>query len=385
MKKKGGPATVNDTQTLSKRRLPPAPSLFLALALTFFMTFCAFPEVTLYRYMVILVFVLLLFIAVRSRLVTILSILPCALAFLNAELSPAFVLLLCAIAIIGYGGFAITSIHPALVAAAPVASCLLAFAITGDPVRALDTLVFVPMALVAALALRLKFSRTGAIAAVTATLLTVTAGLLFLLLPEGVSLSAESISEFVARVREIMSEALLELSSLDDRFAPFGENAEEISETLVNTTLRLLPSLVIVSAEILAYLACLIAITMRTSQFPEEKLPAECRVFRMSALSAILFLISFALSLFPLGKNDTIGILLITALNLFVILLPGLAVCGAIRLLVAFRQKHMLPPILLILLCLWFASVLPTILAFLDAFTILRTEKFLNKNRENKH
>ncbi len=377
---------MNEMPKSGKLRLPFAPSLFLTVALAFFMAFCAFPEVTLYRYTVVLVFVLLLFIAVRSRPVTVLTAIPCLLAFFSAELSPDLTFLLCAIAVIGYGGFAIVSMHPMLVIAAPVASFLLALGITGDLMRAFSTLILVPFALVVALALRLKLSRTASIAALSATLLVgFGVALLFVLLPRGGSLSVEAIRDLVLSLRDTLC---AELAAVADYAAASGLLAKTLTEQdllpLVNSALRLLPATLIVAVEILSYLGCLIAITLRASQFPNAELPAECRIFRMSAPSAVLFLVSFALSLLPLGKNDTVGVLLISALNLFVILLPGLALCGAIRILIAFRERRAFPPLLLILLCLWFASAIPTILAFLGAFTILRTEKTLRKNRENK-
>ena len=374
---------MSETSTIQKHRLPLAPSLFLALALTFFMAFCAFSEVILARYMVVLVFVLLLFIAVRSRLVTVLSVIPCALAFLTAESSPAFALLLCVIAVIGYGGFAIASIHPILVLSLPVASCLLGFAITGDLVRALSTLILLPFALVAALTLRLKLSRTASIAVVSTALV---AALLILLgasvLLHGGSLSPEGLSELISSVKNTMT---AELSALSETVAASGLWAEALSEQdllpLINSSLRLLPATLIVAIEILAYLGCLITVTLRTSQFPEEKLPAECRIFRMSVISAILFLLCAVLSLLPLGKNDTVGILLISALNLFLILTPGLALCGAVRIWISFRRRRSFPPFLLILFCFWFFSAIPMLLAFVGAFAILRSEKLPKRPR----
>ena len=107
---KGDETAMNDTQKSATPRLPLAPSLFLTLSLAFFLAYPAFTEVTLYRYAVVLAFVLLLFIAVRSRLVYALMALPCLLAFFSAELSPALTLLLCIIAVIGFGGFTFASV-----------------------------------------------------------------------------------------------------------------------------------------------------------------------------------------------------------------------------------------------------------------------------------
>ncbi|MBO4979282.1 MAG: hypothetical protein J6D16_02620 [Clostridia bacterium] len=364
------------------RRLPLAPSLILSAALAFFMVFCAIPEVIFCRYMVVLVFVLLLFVAVRSRLVTALSILPCMMAFLAAESSPSFALLLCAVAVIGYGGFAITAVHPILVIATPVAAYLLGFAITANPMRALFSLTLVPFAVVAAVSLRLRLSRTASVAAVSTALVIGFLALVVLsVIVGGGSLSADTLRAFVLYAKELLTQSLTPLTEVTELSAIFGVTAETVSAT-VNSILRLSPTMLIVPIEILSYLACLIAITLRGSQFPDEELPARCRLFRMSAPSAVLFLVSFALSLLPAGRSDAFGIFLVSALNLALILMPGLALCGAIQIFVSFRKKRSLPPLLLIILCLWFSSLLPMILACVGAFGILRTEKAWQKNQQ---
>ena len=373
---------MDEMQKRETLRLPLAPSLLLTLALVFFMAFCAFPEVVLCRYMVVLVFVLLLFLAVRSRLVTALSIIPCVMAFLTADSSPSLVLLLCAVAIIGYGGFAIAAVHPILVAATPVAAYVLGYVITGDPMHALSTLTLAPFAIVAAVSLRLRLSRTASVAAVAAALLVGFCALIaFTVISGGGSLSADAIHAFVLSVKELLIREVTSLAETAEFSAVLsGVTAEAVTAT-VNSVFRLLPAMLIVPIEILSYLACLIAITLRGSQFPEETLPVRCRLFRMSAPSAILFLASLALSLLPAGKSDAFGILLVSALNLTVILVPGLALCGAIRIFTSFRQKRVLSPRLLIIFCLWFSSLLPTILACVGAVSILRTEKIWQEDQ----
>jgi hypothetical protein len=113
---------MNEKNTSARLRLPMGESLLLALSLIFLLSFFAFTEVVLCRYMVVTVFVLLLFIAVRSRLVTVLSILPCLLAFAGAESSPLMPILLCTVAVIGFGGFAVHTVRLPIVISIPVLS-----------------------------------------------------------------------------------------------------------------------------------------------------------------------------------------------------------------------------------------------------------------------
>jgi hypothetical protein len=65
-----------------------------------------------------------------------------------------------------------------------------------------------------------------------------------------------------------------------------------------------------------------------------------------------------------------------------VILLPGLALCGVISTFLSFRKRRTFPPILLILLGIWFFSILPTLFAFVGAFNVLRTERLLRKTKK---
>ncbi len=376
---------MQNIRTDARPRLPLGASLLLTLSLMFFMSFSVCTEVKLCRYMVVLVFALLLFIAVRSRLVIALAALPCLLAFLGAETSASMPLLLCIVAIVGFGGFALHAVHPLVLSAAPICAYLLAFALTGNFMESLSVLSFVPLAVIAALTLHFKLSRTASVAVVSASLLVYAALALLVALPEGISLSAEAFSEFIVSFRELLTDEIMNMAEAEELSAVFGTVTKDAVSTLINAFLRLLPAILIVTAEIIAYLSCLIAVSLRVSQFPEHPLPIKCAAFRMSAVSAALFLISFVLSLFPEGRSDAIGILLVTAMNLFVILLPGLAVCGALHLLASFRQKRFLSPILLIVLLLWFSSFVLIILAFIGAFTVLRTEKTAKHNQKGQN
>ncbi len=374
---------MNDIRQKNHPRLSTGMSLLLALSLMFFMSFSAFTEVKLYRYMVVLVFVLLLFIAVRSKLVTILAALPCLLAFLGAEASPDLPLLLCAVAVIGFGGIAIETVHPLILSAAPVLSYLLAFGLTGDPIRALSILAFVPVAAVLALALHFRFSRTASIAAVSVAIFVCAALALMFISPYKENLlSSEFIDNFIATHRELLTTELMSMADSAEFSSVLGNVTQDDIASLTNTFLRLLPAILVVAVETVAYFACLIAVSLRSSQLPEHPLPPKCLAFRMSAVSAVLFLVSFVLLLLPTGNSDAIGIVLVTAMNLVLILMPGLAVCGVLRILASFYQKRAFSPILLIILLIWFSYLLPAILAFVGAFAILRTEKAARKDRE---
>lgn len=371
---------MNDTVTAARPRLPLGASLILSLSLAFFLCFFAFAEVPFYRYMVVLVFVLLLFVAVRSRLVIVLAALPCLLALANAESSPLFPLLLCVIAIAGLGGFALNAVHPLLLVASPILSYLLAFLVTRDPMGALWVLWPIPVALAAGLALRQRLSRTATVAAIATVLLLllgVTAAIS--LYTNGITLSSTLLSEIIAEIKSTATALLLEQGAALE----LTLNESEIA-LLVSSSLRLIPAVILVIAEILSYLTGLIMVSCYAAHFPMHPLPEKCKTFRMSETSAILFLLTFLLSLFPVGRSDVMGILLISALNLFVILQPGLAVCGILRLLSSFRQRRSLPIIFLFIIVIWFSSVLPTALAFIGAVSILRTARIERREQKNQ-
>jgi hypothetical protein len=372
---------MNEKNTSARLRLPMGESLLLALSLIFFLSFFAFTEVVLCRYMVVAVFVLLLFIAVRSRLVTVLSILPCLLAFAGAESSPLMSILLCTVAVIGFGGFAVHTVRLPIVISIPVLSFLLVWAVTNDPMQALWILILVPVAVTSALAMRYKLTRTGAVAAVAVVLCVITVIFLYAaLIPSGTVLTKELIGQTIAEFRDAVAEQFSKVPESMALAESMGGISEEDIRNVLNSALRLLPAVFIIMLELVAYLGCLIAVTLRSKQFPEHPLPEKCLSFRMSAVSAVLFLICFVLSLLPMGSSDATGIALITALNLFVILQPGLAVCGILSLLASFKRNRGCFPIFILVLSVWFISVIPTILALIGAVAVLRTEKQVNRH-----
>jgi len=366
---------MENIRTQGRTRLPIGTSLLLTLALAFFMLFSVCTEVVLYRYMTVLVFVLLLLIAVRSRLVLLLAALPCLLALMGAGTSAALPLLLCLIAVVGFGGFAIGAVNPLILSAAPVLSYLLALLLTKNAVESLSVLMFVPLAAVAALALRLKLSRTASIVAVATSLFVYIVIALVLSLPEGLSLSREAFSEFIVSFRELLTDEIMSMAEMEELAATVGTIDRGAVSSLINASLRLLPAAAIVTLEIIAYLACLICISLRSEQLPDKPLPEKCLVFRMSSVSAVLFIISFLVALLPESRSDTIGVLLLSATNLFVVLQPGLAVCGVLRTVAQLRQRRFLSPIFLIVLLIWFSSFIPVVLAFVGAFAVIRAER----------
>ncbi|MBE6662461.1 MAG: hypothetical protein E7606_04175 [Ruminococcaceae bacterium] len=411
---------MNDIRENARPRLPLGASLLLTFCLVFFMSFSVSTEVVLCRYMVVLVFAILLLVAVRSKLVTWLLALPCLLAFLGAGVSADLPLIICAIAVMAFGGFAIRAMHPMLVALAPALAYLLAFALTGDAIRSLSVLTFVPLAIVVAIALRLKLSRTASIALFSVSIVVYAAIALLLVLPEGFTISAEGITNFISQFREFFVKEFTALAATEEYAAMLGSIATRDTATLVNfvfrllsaivivvlemlghfmgliagsiTTeeaaalvnlvFRLLPAIVIVVVNTIAYLVGLIAVSLHSTQFPEHPLPKSCLAFRMSGVSALLFLVSFLATYLLVGKSDIVGILSLSALNLFVILTPGLALCGVLRVFMLIRQKRFLSPILLIVLLIWFASSLLTVLSFIGAFTILRAERLEKRTKK---
>ncbi|MBO5306139.1 MAG: DUF2232 domain-containing protein, partial [Clostridia bacterium] len=321
---------------------------------------------------------------VRSRLVIALAAIPCLLAFFSADISPILPLLISAVAIIGLGGFAIAEAHPLILSAAPICAYVLALVLTGDAVSSLSVLIFLPIAVVVALTLSFELSRTSSIIATSVSVLVYATVALLLVLPEGVSFSYEAFSDYIVTLRTALTEGFMTLFETEELSFMAGQINEETISSMIYLTLRLFPAAVIVGIEILAYFSCLIAVSARSSQFPEQPLPQTAVAFRMSSASATLFLICFVLSLFPTGRSDTVGILLLTALNLFVILLPGLALCGALRILEFFRQRSSFSLIVIIILLLWFSTSIPMILAFVGAFSTIRKERLAKRSSEDQ-
>ncbi len=208
----------------------------------------------------------------------------------------------------------------------PIAAYLAAYFLRGDPVNALLTLLPLPVALVAMLAVRRCAPFTGAVAAITAT---IAAGLL---LAGGVTLALMDLLDitllpaFIEALGDAMVEMLEEAETL---YAQTGLTID-ISETAIRNILaeltNLSPAIFTVIAMVTAYFTWRTLAVLLVSFGALPRLPRLLVAPTMSVTAAILFLISYFVMMIANAKTATPAGAV--AQNLALILEPGLALVG---------------------------------------------------------
>lgn len=213
-----------------------------------------------------------------------------------------------------------------LFALLPIAAYLIAFAVKGDPINALLTLIPLPVAIVAALVLlyakpfvEAHLWLTGVIAAALLVALVITMAMLGILYPG-----------FLTDLIEVLTKELTAM--IGEASAAYAEAgiAFSISETdLKNTiamTVNLSPAIFLVLSMITAYFTNLVMHRMLIGFGVLPRLPQRLTVPIVSVFAAVLFIFAYLVSLFgSTGEATVVGVV---ASNISLILEPCLAYLG---------------------------------------------------------
>lgn len=213
-----------------------------------------------------------------------------------------------------------------LFALLPIAAYLIAFAVKGDPINALLTLIPLPVAIVAALVLiyakpfvEAHLWLMGVIAAALLVALVITMAMLGILYPG-----------FLTDLIEVLTKELTAM--IGEASAAYAEAgiAFSISETdLKNTiamTVNLSPAIFLVLSMITAYFTNLVMHRMLIGFGVLPRLPQRLTVPIVSVFAAVLFIFAYLVSLFgSTGEATVVGVV---ASNISLILEPCLAYLG---------------------------------------------------------
>lgn len=213
-----------------------------------------------------------------------------------------------------------------LFALLPIAAYLIAFAVKGDPINALLTLIPLPVAIVAALVLlyakpfvEAHLWLTGVIAATLLVALVITMAMLGILYPG-----------FLTDLIEVLTKELTAM--IGEASAAYAEAgiAFSISETdLKNTiamTVNLSPAIFLVLSMITAYFTNLVMHRMLIGFGVLPRLPQRLTVPIVSVFAAVLFIFAYLVSLF--GNTGEATVVGVAASNISLILEPCLAYLG---------------------------------------------------------
>ena len=271
-------------------------------------------------------------------------------AYVSSSMIPAAVLI-ALIAAIALGALALSIITQKQATWVPLVP-ILAYAITlvfcRDALAALACLLPLPAAWALSFATRRSAeredgpTRVGAICIAALALTATVAALLALTLHRALgSLSPDTLTKALDAVREqaiswITSVELPADTSEELRALFTRENVE----WMINATINLLPGYVIAAVNVLVAIAQLLLQASLVSFGCGESLSDRVRVFRMSAVSCAVFAIAYLGAL--IGNGGEVSTLWGTvAQNVYVILLPGLAFAGLLRLLTGITRRGM--------------------------------------------
>lgn len=253
---------------------------------------------------------------------------------------------------IGEGSFLLAVLprkQLALFPVIPILAYAAALVLTRDPFAAAAALVPFPPMIALALGTRSSAerengpTRVGVICATSLalglSLLAVTALLLYhtlgTLSPDALAVELENLRE--ALIVDITSAEIPE--GLDPELVAELEQllTRSGAENMVNSVFNLLPAIFVVVANVLAAVAQMaLHATLRTFRM-ESSLTPRVRAFHMSLISCLVFFAAYLVAFFENANSSTLTGTV--AQNIYIILMPGLALAGMIRVTTALTRK----------------------------------------------
>lgn len=355
----------------TEKAYPTLVAIACTVALFLFATNCVFSNVTALSYITLCAFFAFAVITTRSKPVMIALAIPAALGLLWIPIT-SLSLFFAGIGIIAIVATTIRNKQYGLLLALPVAYGV-CIAVSGDPLPSLGAFFFLPPALVMGILLQKKAKRGTLVAATAGSLLLIPAvTLIAFAYNETGTVSLSFFTDYIGAFRDALIPEMVAL------FEEVGlANTEEALLAGFNAVVRLLPALCIILCEILAYLASMLAIQLADTD-KEHPLPLHTRFLRMETTSAVVFLAALLFYFLLQGMDGNAGVLWISALNLVLILAPGLALQELMLFVERFRARR--AGILLPLLLFFFTGMLfPLLLALLGAFHLIRESRIRRK------
>lgn len=228
----------------------------------------------------------------------------------------------------------------------PLIAYILTVAVTRDPAGAAACLLPFPAMLALAFGTRRSAAseegptRTGVICLTSLALgLSIAAVVALFLYRYLGSLSLTSLLDTLERARAfsvnlITSMELPETATEEMREMISPENAEN----MVNSVINLFPGIAVAAVLILSASVQLIQHASLKTFGYEESVCDHVRVFRMSLMSCLVFFVAYLVAIFSGdGVNSTLAGTV--AQNIYIVLLPGLALAGLMRIMASLTRK----------------------------------------------
>ncbi|MBE6585603.1 MAG: hypothetical protein E7645_03650 [Ruminococcaceae bacterium] len=263
----------------------------------------------------------------------------------------------------------------------PAFSFGIAWLLFGEAHLALLTLLPFPAALTLALGTRSSaqsttgLTRVGVICATSLALsLTLTALALWLTYLSLGSLELSVLSQKIAEFRESLTQILTNISiTYGDKVLKPLEGKEAEVANIVNGMINTMPGTLVALINILVAISQMITLSGLHVYGFGKSVTGRVRDFRISAVSAFVFLASWIVALVAVGENGASTIAGTVAENIITILTPGLALAGILRLVRYMAKRGIRPGCFIILLAplLGLVAYLPGILALSEALILV--------------
>lgn len=231
----------------------------------------------------------------------------------------------------------------------PILAYAASLALTRDPVVAAAALVPFPAMLALALGTRSSaakedgLTRVGVICLTSLALgVTLLAAIALLVFTQLGTLSLDALAAEIEALREALIHDITSAEIPEEMDPEMVAELEKLltysgAQNMVNSVFNLLPALFVVAVNLIAATAQMIQhATLRIFGF-EESLTDRVRAFRMSLISCIVFIVAYFIFFAESEEASTLAGTV--AQNVYMILMPGLALAGMIRITGALTRK----------------------------------------------
>lgn len=200
------------------------------------------------------------------------------------------------------------------------------------------------------------------------------------------SLEIAVLSEKLEALREAMKEYMrnYSVSYGDTVILTFTDKEEEIVNA-VNSAINTLPGMLVVAINVLSAIAQMVSLSGLHAYGFGDSVTGRVREFRISPVSAAVFLLSWIVALTAVGENNASTMAGTVAENFFIILVPGLALAGLFRVMrgLVMRGARMGCGSVLILMIPCLVLYVPAAAALYEALSLL-LGPWLAKRKKNK-
>lgn len=266
----------------------------------------------------------------RSRLLSLIVGIPAALSFLSTSSFIPVASIAAIIFLVALGAVALLRVNKIFVVGCFLIAFVASALITGDTITSAAMLPFALCALLLAVALAKGMRRASAICLVAAGLLVGYALIAVVgIYRFGGQISTEMLSALVDEAYTIMLEAFRESTALLEEEMR-AMMTVEVFNAAFDSMLCTLPAGCIIVISVMAFLAHALSFMLSVATGYAEKIPEASRPFVLSPVTAILYVVSFLLMIFAPYMGDSSGLLLLTAQNMTLILMPALLLVGAL-------------------------------------------------------